>query len=75
MGCRRRAPQDQLIRIVRTPDGSLRSGRSLAGRGAWLCAGSPACLDLALRRKAFARALRGPVAPDAAAALAEHLRP
>jgi len=39
-------------------------GRTLPGRGAWLCQSTlPACAALALRRKAFDRALRGPVDP------------
>jgi predicted RNA-binding protein YlxR (DUF448 family) len=36
-------------------------GRTLVGRGAWLCAGSLGCFEQAVRRKAFSRALRGPV--------------
>ncbi len=31
------------------------------GRGAWLCQDSPGCLEEAVRRRAFERALRGPV--------------
>ena len=50
----------KLVRIVRTA-GGLSVGRSLPGRGAWLCAGSTACVDLAERRKAFSRAFRVPV--------------
>jgi len=49
------------VRVVRRPDGSLRVGRSLPGRGAWLCAGSMACFDLAARRRSFDRALRVPI--------------
>jgi predicted RNA-binding protein YlxR (DUF448 family) len=59
--------------VVRTADGGLAVGRQLPGRGAWLCAGSPSCLDLACRGKAFPRALRGPIAPDAVAELAAEL--
>ncbi len=59
------APVDQLMRVVAGPDGSLDVGRSLPGRGAWLCAASAACIDLAAGRKAFARALRTEV-PTAA---------
>jgi len=44
--------------MVARPGGGLDVGRTLPGRGAWLCAGSPACLDAAERRKAFDRALR-----------------
>ncbi|MHB1774650.1 MAG: YlxR family protein [Acidimicrobiales bacterium] len=61
MGCRKTAPQDELVRVVRRPDGGLQLGRALPGRGAWLCAGSPACARAAERRGAFGRALRGPV--------------
>jgi predicted RNA-binding protein YlxR (DUF448 family) len=60
-----------LIRIVRTPEGGLAVGRSLPGRGAWLCATTVAtCAATARRRRAFDRALRAPVRVDAIAALA-----
>ncbi|WP_407650263.1 DUF448 domain-containing protein [Actinomarinicola tropica] len=65
MGCRRRAPQHELVRIVRRVEGSLEVGRTLEGRGAWLCAGSTACLTAAARRNAFARAFRAPVSQAA----------
>ncbi|MBW3615788.1 MAG: YlxR family protein [Actinobacteria bacterium] len=65
IGCRRVAPPEELVRVVRVEDGSLRIGRGLPGRGAWLCAGTPECFDLALRRKAFERAFRAPVRAEA----------
>ena len=40
--------------------------RRLPGRGAWLHA-SVACLDLAVRRRAFGRALRSGAGPDTVA--------
>ncbi|MGH9210426.1 MAG: YlxR family protein [Acidimicrobiales bacterium] len=59
MGCRRRRPQRELVRFARTADGSVRPGRTLPGRGAWLCAGTlEACRAAAERRKAFTRAFR-----------------
>src|SRR5947207_3768124 len=61
IGCRRRAAQRGLIRVTRTAEGRLVVGRTQPGRGAWLCASSPNCLAEALRRRAFARALRAPV--------------
>jgi predicted RNA-binding protein YlxR (DUF448 family) len=61
IGCRRRAAPDELVRVIRREDGRLEVGRTLPGRGAWLCAGSPACIEAAQRRRAFDRALRGPV--------------
>lgn len=50
-------PQSELVRFgaaggVVVPDGP--------GRGAYLCP-DPACLEAALRRKAFNRSFRGPV--------------
>ena len=50
-----------LVRVVRLGGGALALGRGRPGRGAWLCRDSPACIDLAQRRRAFDRALRGPV--------------
>jgi predicted RNA-binding protein YlxR (DUF448 family) len=43
---------------VRLGDGSLALGRTLPGRGAWLCRGSVACVDQAQKRRAFDRAFR-----------------
>jgi predicted RNA-binding protein YlxR (DUF448 family) len=50
-----------LDRIARRPDGTIAAGRREPGRGAWLCSGSPACFDRAVKRRAFERALRTPV--------------
>lgn len=61
IGCRRLAPPAELVRVVRSVDGTLAVGRTLAGRGAWLCAGSLACVEQARSRGAFGRALRDPV--------------
>jgi predicted RNA-binding protein YlxR (DUF448 family) len=42
----------------------------IAGRGAWLHP-DPACLDLAVRRRALTRALRAEVSPDVTAVRVE----
>ncbi|WCO65410.1 YlxR family protein [Iamia majanohamensis] len=68
VGCRRTTHPDDLVRVVRTDDAGLVVGRHLPGRGAWICR-DPACVALALRRRAFPRALRGEVRPEAVAAL------
>jgi predicted RNA-binding protein YlxR (DUF448 family) len=44
-------------------------GRGLPGRGAWVCADSLSCVDLAARKRAFTRALRAEVTPEAVARL------
>ena len=43
--------------MVAEPGGGLAIGRHLPGRGAWLCDGSPSCVEAAAWRKAFDRAL------------------
>nr|MBO2503475.1 YlxR family protein [Thermoanaerobacterales bacterium] len=54
IGCRRRRPQSELVRFVRGPDGNPVEGRTLPGRGAWLCRDTlDACRASAVRRKAF----------------------
>ena len=58
VGCRTRAPQDQLLRVVAvtgvlTPDPPRRQ----PGRGAYVHPGS-GCLALAERKRVFVRALR-----------------
>ena len=59
MACRTARPKRELVRVVRTPDGTVTvdaTGR-VPGRGAYLCRDG-ACFDLAGRRKALAHALR-----------------
>ncbi len=58
-----------LVRIARIEDGSLQVGRTLPGRGAWLCRGSRECFELAARKGGFARALRTSIRPADVAAL------
>ena len=79
VGCRRRDDRSALLRVVAewndtgetlarvVPDPQLR----LPGRGAWLHP-TPECLDLALRRKAFGRALHI-TAPLGLAAVSAHI--
>ncbi len=64
MACGRRAPKAALRRFA-APGGALVAdpAQRLPGRGAYVC--DDACLELALRRRAFHRAFRGPVAAPA----------
>lgn len=58
VGCRARAPRSALLRVVAEESTLVVDERaSLPGRGAWVHPTSE-CLDAALRRRAFARALR-----------------
>ncbi|AUG77293.1 hypothetical protein CFP65_2461 [Kitasatospora sp. MMS16-BH015] len=58
MGCRKRAAKHQLLRVVAIEGECVPDGRgALPGRGAHLHP-DLACLDLAVRRRAFPRAFR-----------------
>ena len=64
VGCRRRAAKTDLLRIVAIKDECVPDPRgTLPGRGAYV---HPAlvCLDQAVRRRVFTRALRAPGALD-----------
>ncbi|MEU6578324.1 YlxR family protein [Streptomyces sp. NPDC046805] len=64
VGCRKRAAKRDLLRIVAIEDACVPDPRgTLPGRGAYV---HPAlvCLDQAVRRRAFTRALRAPGALD-----------
>ena len=74
VGCRRTADVTALVRVGRSPDGTLHMGPG-PGRGAWLCAPPAAtdCLDAAMRRRALERALRATVGGDEVAGLRARL--
>ena len=77
VGCRKRELAVELLRVVAV-DGNgnyavtVDPARRLPGRGAWLHP-EQACLDAAIRRRAFVRALRITGSPDTTAVL-EHFR-
>ncbi|MEU0038598.1 MULTISPECIES: YlxR family protein [Streptomyces] len=67
VGCRERAARTDLLRVVAIEGECVPDHRgTLPGRGAYV---HPAlvCLDLAVRRRAFPRALRAPGVLDTAA--------
>ncbi len=59
MACRREQPPQEMIRIVRTPDGDVAIDEhgKLSGRGAYLCPES-ACFVLAKKKRLFDKALK-----------------
>jgi predicted RNA-binding protein YlxR (DUF448 family) len=77
IGCRKRELAVELLRVVAADGGNgvyvltVDSARKLPGRGAWLHP-EQECLDAAIRRRAFARALRITGSPDITAVL-EHV--
>ncbi|MBI3216578.1 MAG: YlxR family protein [Mycobacterium sp.] len=77
VGCRKRELAVELLRLVAVTDDDggnpaviVDTAGSLPGRGAWLHP-SPKCLAEAIRRRAFARALRITGSPDTSAVV-EH---
>ncbi|WP_396655376.1 YlxR family protein [Microbacterium sp.] len=73
VGCRVRAPRSALLRVVAVDSAVVIDEHArLPGRGAWLH-DTPECMEAALRRRAFTRALRasGPLDTQA---IEEHLQ-
>lgn len=60
VGCREMKPRNELIRVVRGPDGSvfLDTTGKAPGRGAYLCRNSSACLKRALKQRQIERQLQ-----------------
>lgn len=58
VGCRTRAPRSALLRVVSIDSVLVLDERAtMPGRGAWVHE-TPECVDAAIRRRAFVRALR-----------------
>ena len=67
VGCRATGSRQALLRVVVDPGANalvVDVARRMPGRGAWLHP-DPHCLELAVRRRAFGRALRTAAPPDA----------
>lgn len=71
VGCRQMKNKSDLIRLVRTPEGSFiadRTGKA-NGRGAYLCKNTD-CLQMAIKNRGFQRSFKGAV-PEEALSLLE----
>ena len=73
IGCRRARPVVELVRIALVGD-RLRVGRNLPGRGAWICASEPSCLQKATAPDRLRRAFRRSIPAGAAEDLRADLR-
>jgi len=62
MGCRVRRGKKEMIRVVRTPEGtvSLDFGGKMNGRGAYVCP-DPECLKKAMKSRSLERELEVPI--------------
>lgn len=65
VGCRTRRPQGELVRLVAAGGRVVPAQPGAPGRGAYVCPRQE-CVEAADRRRAFARAFRGPVIMDPA---------
>jgi predicted RNA-binding protein YlxR (DUF448 family) len=75
IGCGMKKDKKELVRIVRTPEGTLQldpTGR-MNGRGAYVCRDA-ACLDKALKRKALQRSLKEEISEDVILKLKEEFK-
>ena len=65
LGCREHKPKNELIRVVRSPEGeiSLDFRGKKPGRGAYLCP-SAQCLAKARKAKRLERALEAQIPPE-----------
>ncbi len=75
LGCREMKPKNQLIRVVRSPEGevSLDFKGKKPGRGAYLCP-DPLCLKRVRKVRALERAFSAPLPPDVYDTLEEQMR-
>ena len=73
IGCRRKRGQAELVRLTSEAGRVVPARRGAPGRSAYLCP-EQTCLEAADKRRAFARAFRGPVVLDPAVrrAVARH---
>ncbi|MHB0885033.1 MAG: RNase P modulator RnpM [Bacillota bacterium] len=74
LGCREMKPKKELIRVVRTPEGTVDidlTGKK-AGRGAYICP-DPACFDQAVKAKSLEKALEQSLSPEILATLRQTL--
>lgn len=65
VGCREMKNKKELLRIVRTPEGSIEidtTGKR-SGRGAYVCVNRE-CFDLAVKRKGLQKALEKEIPQD-----------
>ena len=74
LGCREMKPKAELVRVVRSPEGtvSLDLRGKAPGRGAYVCR-SADCLKKALRSKAVSRSLGVEIPPELYDALAAQM--
>ena len=64
VGCRRKRGQDELVRLVASHGLVVKARPGEPRAGAPICVQKRQCLEAAEKKRAFARAFRGPVTLD-----------
>jgi len=74
LGCQEMKPKKTLIRVVRTPEGTIEIDRTgkRSGRGAYICP-SKECLDKALKGKRLEKALKHAISQEIKDSLLERV--
>ena len=75
VGCREMKPKKDLIRVVRSPEGtiSIDAKGKKSGRGAYVCP-SEQCLGRALKQKQLDRALEATISEEIASELMQSIQ-
>ena len=76
VGCGERKTKNELVRVLRTPEGEIcidRTGKK-SGRGAYLCRDNPDCWEKAYKRKALERSLGMEITAEAKEKIFAELR-
>lgn len=74
VACRQATPKRELVRIVRTPEGSVivdPTGKA-NGRGAYLCS-DPTCWERAIKRRVLNHALKTELDAETSQRLLQHV--
>ena len=74
IGCKLKRDKKDLVRIVRSPDGTVAADETgrMNGRGAYIC-NDMGCLDKALMKKSFDRAFKSAVSAEDISKLREYM--
>ena len=73
-GCRQMMPKNELVRVIRTPEGEVKLDKSgkMNGRGAYMCLNIN-CFNQAVKSKGLSRALKIDIPEDIYEAIGKEL--
>ncbi len=73
-GCRQMMPKNELVRVIRTPEGEVKLDKTgkMNGRGAYMCSNIN-CFNQAVKSKGLSRALKIDIPEDIYEAIGKEL--